>query len=38
MAGYPGDGSNRWRAVHVADAARMTLLGLEKAPAGARLP
>ena len=37
VAGYPGDGSNRWPAVHVADAARMTVLGLEQAPAGARL-
>ena len=37
VAGYPGDGSNRWPAVHVADAARMTVLGLEQAPAGTRL-
>jgi nucleoside-diphosphate-sugar epimerase len=37
VAGYPGDGANRWPAVHVGDAARMTVLGLEKAPAGARL-
>jgi nucleoside-diphosphate-sugar epimerase len=37
VAGYPGDGTNRWAAVHVRDAARMAALGLEKAPAGARL-
>lgn len=37
VAGYPGDGTNRWPAVHVADAARMTVLGLERAPAGSRL-
>jgi nucleoside-diphosphate-sugar epimerase len=37
VAGYPGDGTNRWPAVHVSDAARMTVLGLEKAPAGTRL-
>jgi nucleoside-diphosphate-sugar epimerase len=37
VAGYPGEGSNRWPAVHVADAARMTVLGLEQAPAGTRL-
>jgi nucleoside-diphosphate-sugar epimerase len=37
VSGYPGDGTNRWAAVHVSDAARMVRLGLEKAPAGARL-
>ncbi|WP_237570990.1 SDR family oxidoreductase [Mycolicibacterium lacusdiani] len=37
VSGYPGEGANRWPAVHVADAARMVVLGLEKAPAGARL-
>jgi len=37
VAGYPGDGNNRWAAVHRSDAARMTVLGLEKAPAGTRL-
>jgi nucleoside-diphosphate-sugar epimerase len=37
VAAYPGDGTNRWPAVHVADAARMTVLGLERAPAGTRL-
>lgn len=37
VSAYPGDGTNRWAAVHVADAARMVALGLEKAPAGTRL-
>lgn len=37
VSGYPGDGRNHWAAVHVADAARMVVLGLEKAPAGSRL-
>lgn len=37
VSGYPGDGTNRWAAVHRTDAARMVTLGLEKAPAGARL-
>ncbi|WAL63832.1 SDR family oxidoreductase [Amycolatopsis cynarae] len=37
VSGYPGDGTNRWAAVHRADAARMVALGLQKAPAGARL-
>ncbi|MBO0678732.1 SDR family oxidoreductase [Mycolicibacterium sp. S2-37] len=37
VSGYPGDGANRWPAVHVRDAARMVTLGLEKAPAGTRL-
>ena len=37
VSAYPGDGTNRWAAVHVTDAARMVVLGLEKAPAGARL-
>jgi nucleoside-diphosphate-sugar epimerase len=37
VAGYPGEGTNRWAAVHRSDAARMVVLGLEKAPAGARL-
>ena len=37
VSGYPGDGMNRWAAVHVRDAARMVTLGLEKSPAGARL-
>jgi nucleoside-diphosphate-sugar epimerase len=34
LSGYPGEGTNRWAAVHVRDAARMVALGLEKAPAG----
>jgi nucleoside-diphosphate-sugar epimerase len=37
VSGYPGDGTNQWAAVHVADAARLITLGLEKAPAGTRL-
>jgi nucleoside-diphosphate-sugar epimerase len=37
VSGYPGDGTNRWAAVHRSDAARLVTLGLEKAPAGARL-
>jgi nucleoside-diphosphate-sugar epimerase len=37
VAGYVGDGANRWSAVHRSDAARLVRLGLEKAPAGARL-
>jgi nucleoside-diphosphate-sugar epimerase len=37
VSGYPGDGNNRWSAVHRGDAARLVALGLEKAPAGSRL-
>lgn len=37
VSGYPGDGTNRWAAVHRSDAGRLVALGLEKAPAGARL-
>jgi nucleoside-diphosphate-sugar epimerase len=37
VSGYPGDGTNRWAAVHRLDAARLVALGLQKAPAGARL-
>jgi nucleoside-diphosphate-sugar epimerase len=37
FAGYPGDGANRWAAVHRSDAARLVALALAKAPAGARL-
>jgi nucleoside-diphosphate-sugar epimerase len=37
VSGYPGDGTNRWAAVHRTDAARLVTLGLDKAPAGTRL-
>lgn len=37
VAGYPGDGRNRWPAVHRFDAAQLYRLALESAPAGARL-
>jgi len=37
VAGYVGDGTNSWAAVHVTDAARLVRLGLEQAPAGSRL-
>jgi nucleoside-diphosphate-sugar epimerase len=37
VAGYIGDGSSAWSAVHVRDAARLVRLGLEQAPAGTRL-
>ncbi|GIF18683.1 nucleoside-diphosphate-sugar epimerase [Actinoplanes tereljensis] len=34
VSGYPGDGSNRWPAVHVSDAAALVRLVVEQAPAG----
>ncbi|MGH3260960.1 MAG: 3-beta hydroxysteroid dehydrogenase, partial [Trebonia sp.] len=37
VSGYPGDGNNQWAAVHRLDAGRLVALGLQKAPAGARL-
>jgi nucleoside-diphosphate-sugar epimerase len=37
VSGYPGDGTNRWAAVHRSDAARLVAQGLQKAAAGARL-
>jgi nucleoside-diphosphate-sugar epimerase len=36
-AAYIDDGSNRWPAVHRADAARLVRLGIEHAPAGSVL-
>ncbi|MEC3953647.1 SDR family oxidoreductase [Nocardia sp. CDC153] len=34
VAGYPGDGAQRWPAVHALDAAALFRLALEHAPAG----
>ncbi|MFY0407447.1 SDR family oxidoreductase [Solicola sp. PLA-1-18] len=34
VAGYPGDGTQRWPAVHALDAAALVRLALEGAPAG----
>jgi nucleoside-diphosphate-sugar epimerase len=37
VAGYLGDGENRWPAVHRSDAARLARLAVESAPAGSVL-
>lgn len=37
VAGYVGDGSTRWAAVHRGDAGRLVRLALDEAPAGARV-
>ena len=37
LAGYIGDGANRWPAVHRSDAARLARLAVEAAPAGSVL-
>jgi nucleoside-diphosphate-sugar epimerase len=37
VSGYIGDGTSRWPAVHVKDAARLYRLAVEQAPAGAVL-
>ncbi len=37
IAGYPGDGSNRWPSADARDVGRLYRLALESAPAGSRL-
>lgn len=37
VAGYVGDGANRWPAGHTLDVARLYRLALESAPSGSRL-